>query len=352
MNNSQLQVNQIEVGYAQHTIISELSFSLTQGDIACLLGPSGCGKSTLLRAIAGFEPVRNGEIVLHGRQVSSSKTTVQPEKRKVGMVFQDFALFPHLTVARNVTFGLRGFSVAEQQQRVDHLLELVGLADFKHAYPHQLSGGQQQRVALIRAIAPRPELLLLDEPFSSMDIELREQLAFEVRALLKQDGITAIMVTHDQMEAFAFADWVGVMQQGQLLQWGSAYELYHQPVNHFVAEFIGQGVLLAGKVQDSHQIMTDLGMLKNGKLPSHITIGDDIHVLLRPDDVIYDGNSPVKGKIIEKRFRGAEYLYTLQLQNGSEVFCLVPSHHHNHALHEEIGVQLDIEHLVVLSMEK
>jgi len=348
MNTQQLQVNQIEVGYGQHTIIPELSFSLAQGDIACLLGPSGCGKSTLLRAIAGFEPVRDGEIILHGRQVSSAKMTVQPEKRKVGMVFQDFALFPHLTVARNVAFGLRGFTASEQQQRVDHLLELVDLTAFKQAYPHQLSGGQQQRVALIRAIAPRPELLLLDEPFSSMDIELREQLAFEVRALLKQDGITAIMVTHDQMEAFAFADWVGVMQQGQLLQWGSAYDLYHKPANHFVAEFIGQGVLLSGKVESEQKINTELGLL-SGKLPSGVSVGDDIHVLLRPDDVVYDGNSPVKGEIIEKRFRGAEYLYTLELANGTEVFCLVPSHHHSHDLHEKIGIQLDIEHLVVLN---
>jgi iron(III) transport system ATP-binding protein len=204
-------------------------------------------------------------------------------------------------------------------------------------------------VALIRAIAPRPELLLLDEPFSSMDIELREQLAFEVRALLKQDGITAIMVTHDQMEAFAFADWVGVMQQGRLLQWGSAYDLYHKPANHFVAEFIGQGMLIYGKIKSEQGINTELGLL-NGKLPSNVNIGDEVHVLLRPDDVVYDRNSAVKGKIIEKRFRGAEYLYTLQLANGAEVFCLVPSHHH-HDLNEEIGVQLDIEHLVVLGME-
>jgi len=156
------------------------------------------------------------------------------------------------------------------------------------------------------------------------------------------------MVTHDQMEAFAFADWVGVMQQGQLLQWGSAYDLYHKPATHFVAEFIGQGVLIYGEVKSEQHINTELGLL-NGKLPSHLNIGDEVHILLRPDDVVYDDNSTVKGQIIEKRFRGAEYLYTLQLPNGTEVLCLVPSHHHNHNLSEEIGIQLDIEHLVILN---
>jgi iron(III) transport system ATP-binding protein len=236
----------LEHAYGTHPVVRGMSFSLAAGGIGCLLGPSGCGKTTVLRCLAGFEPVRAGTIALSGRVVSSTERVVPPEARGIGMVFQDYALFPHLDVMRNVAFGLGKAAPAERDKRTRRMLELVGLADAGGAYPHELSGGQQQRVALARALAPEPELLLLDEPFSNLDVDLRERLSVEVRAILKDAGITAILVTHDQHEAFAIADEVGVMTEGRIEQWDTAYDIYHRPRTRFVADFIGQGVFVRG----------------------------------------------------------------------------------------------------------
>ncbi|MBP7983930.1 MAG: ABC transporter ATP-binding protein, partial [Chromatiaceae bacterium] len=225
----QLEIKGVSVAYGDTTIVHGVDLHLEGGDIGCLLGPSGCGKTTLLRAVAGFEPVATGEIWLQGRLVARPGFGLPPEERRAGMVFQDFALFPHLSVARNIAFGLRHQGRQERQTRVAELLDLIGLPGSGAKYPHQLSGGQQQRIALARAMAPRPDILLLDEPFSSMDVELREQLAREVRELLKRDGVTAILVTHDQFEAFAMADQIAVLFGGRLHQVASGFELYHEP---------------------------------------------------------------------------------------------------------------------------
>jgi iron(III) transport system ATP-binding protein len=261
------------------------------------------------------------------------------------MVFQDYALFPHLTVADNVVFGLRGVRNGERTRRVRELLALVGLPDYGRFYPHQLSGGQQQRVALARALAPRPRLLLLDEPFASLDIELREQLAREVRVILHNEGTTALMVTHDQLEAFAMADQIGVLQEGRLAQWDSGYNLYHRPANRFVADFIGRGVLLHGRVLDGEQVETELGIIR-GTLPQGCHSGCLVDALVRPDDIVHDDASSLVGEVTDKAFRGAEFLYTVQLRSGVKVLCLAPSHH-DRAIGERIGIRLDIDHLVV-----
>jgi iron(III) transport system ATP-binding protein len=326
-------------------VIDEVEFSLACGGIGCLLGPSGCGKTSLLRAIAGFEPVASGEIRLQGRTVASPARLVAPEQRNIGMVFQDFALFPHLNVEQNVAFGLKKWNARERDARVDELLQLVGLGAWRDAYPHQLSGGQQQRVALIRAMAPRPEILLLDEPFSSLDSDLREQIAREVRAILKRDGVTAILVTHDHMEAFAMADRIAVLGEGRMHQWDIPYNIYHEPANRFVADFVGQGAMLPGRVTEERRIETELGEVL-GTLPDECKPGCEVEVLLRPDDVIHDDDSPLKLTVAERAFRGAEYLYTLRLESGREILCMVQSHH-NHALGERIGVRLDLKHLAV-----
>lgn len=341
---TQLEVRHASVAYDGKSVVEGVSFDLRAGDIGCLLGPSGCGKTSLLRAIAGFEPLAEGQIHLHGRCVSRPGMTLAPEKRRVGMVFQDFALYPHLNVEKNVAFGLRGLGKVKRRQRVDGLLRLVGLEDMRRYYPHQLSGGQQQRVALIRAMAPRPDILLLDEPFSGLDVDLREQLAREVRDILKRDGITAILVTHDQFEAFAMADFIGVLGEGRLRQWASGYELYHQPVDRFVADFIGQGAMLPGSVIDAQRIETALGRVE-GQLHQELTPGSRVEVLLRPDDLVPDDASPLRLEVVEKVFRGAEYLYTLKLTGGARVLCLAPSHH-DCRVGEHMGVRLDIGHLV------
>ena len=335
-----------------HEAVRGLSFSLERGTIGCLLGPSGCGKTTVLRCIAGFETPRAGRILLNGVVVSSAQTSLPPEKRRIGMVFQEHALFPHLTAARNIAFGLSHGDVSEK--RVQELALLTGITELLGKYPHELSGGQQQRVALARALAPRPELLLLDEPFSNLDTGLRERLSHELRDIIKASGATAVLVTHDQNEAFAMADEVGVVHQGRIEQWDSAYNLYHRPVNRFVADFVGQGVFLPARAHGSGQLEIELGVLE-GNIPSGCQIGCDAcgkgclaDVLLRPDDVVHDDDAPTRAEVVHKAFRGAEIMYTLKLESGRKVLALVPSHH-NHALGERIGIRLDVDHVVAFA---
>ena len=339
-----LEVDTVTVGYGAKLVVQETGFCLEPGSLGCLLGPSGCGKTTLLRAVAGFEPVRGGRIRLGGETVSEPGYTLAPERRGVGMVFQDFALFPHLSVADNMGFGLRGWSRAERKARIGQLLEIIGLPDARAMYPHQLSGGQQQRVALGRALAPRPRLLLLDEPFSGLDVELREGLAREVRAILQQEGTTALMVTHDQLEAFAWADQIGVMHAGRIAQWDAAYDLYHRPADRFVADFIGQGVLLRGTVREGRWVETELGLI-GGELPAGCRPGCEMEVLIRPDDVAL-ADRGVTAEVIDRAFRGAEYLYTLRLPSGARVLCLTHSHN-AHAVGGQVFLRLQADHLVM-----
>jgi iron(III) transport system ATP-binding protein len=347
----QLTVDNLRHSYGSKEVVRGLGFSLERGVIGCLLGPSGCGKTTVLRCIAGFEAVQEGSVSIAGRVVSAPGTLVPPEERRVGMVFQDYALFPHLKVAENIGFGLRGASHGERRARAAELAEMVGLAAELDKYPHEISGGQQQRVALARALAPKPELLLLDEPFSNLDVELRERLSVEVRDIIKASGATAVLVTHDQQEAFAMADEIGVLHEGHIQQWDSAYNLYHRPANRFVADFVGQGVFLPARVINAHSVEIELGVLE-GDIPSSCRQGCTAcgkgclaEILLRPDDVIHDDAAPTQAEVVHKAFRGAEILYTLRLASGRRVLALVPSHH-NHALGEKIGIRLDVDHVV------
>ena len=235
-----LEINNINCRYDDQVIINDLSFAVEARQIVSLLGPSGCGKTTALRAIAGLEPIHSGQIRLDGTVLSAPGMTLPPEQRHVGMVFQDYALFPHLTVSRNIAFGLHGRDKAEIEDSVRQLLTLVQLTNHADKYPHQLSGGQQQRVALARALAPNPRILLMDEPFSNLDTEMRRSLSREVRDILIKRQTSAILVTHDQDEAFAVADVTGIMLNGDLQQWGQAGDLRDYPANAFVARFIGR----------------------------------------------------------------------------------------------------------------
>jgi len=345
-----LELQQLAHAYADHTVVDGLSLHLAAGTIGCLLGPSGCGKTTVLRCIAGFERPDGGLIRLGGDALSGPGLHVPTEQRRIGMVFQNYALFPHLTVAENIAFGLHAMPSAARARRVDELLVLVGLPSQTTRYPHELSGGQQQRVALARALAPRPRLLLLDEPFSSLDVDLRERLAAEVGAILRAEGTTAILVTHDQHEAFAMADEIGVMQHGRIQQWDTPYNLYHRPLNRFVADFVGQGAFVPGQVLAGGAIRIELGVLRHAALNAAMgwNSGDTVSVLLRPDDIVHDDASVVTAEVVAKAFRGAEFLYTLRLGSGQEVLSLVPSHH-DHAMGERIGIRLDVDHVVAFS---
>ncbi|GGX41920.1 ABC transporter ATP-binding protein [Undibacterium squillarum] len=341
---SLLQVQHLRHAYQDRTTLHDLSFELQQGEIACLLGPSGCGKTTALRCIAGFEAVQDGQILLNGKLVSRQGMTLPPQHRKIGMVFQDYALFPHLTVAANVRLGLHQTDRQSAVRRVSEMLEITGLQHYAGAYPHELSGGQQQRVALARALAPSPDLILMDEPFSNLDTELRVKLSAEVRSLLKAQGSTAIIVTHDQHEAFALADQIGLLQHGIMQQWGAAYDLYHRPRNPFVANFIGEGVLLPALACEQDCVHPAFGELR-GSLSEQFQKDEAVNVLIRPDDIVHDDSSPIQARVISKAFRGAEFLYTLELQDGTRVLSLVPSHH-DHALGEAIGIRIEVDHLI------
>ncbi|MBX3347368.1 MAG: ABC transporter ATP-binding protein [Nitrospira sp.] len=311
-----LELRSISCAYdSSRPAVRDMSFSVREGEILCLLGPSGCGKTTVLRAIAGFEPVRSGEILLSGRVVSSPSETVPTEHRRIGMVFQEYALFPHLRVADNIAFGLNHLPRAEQKRRVDEMLCLTGLEGFDRRFPHELSGGQQQRVALSRALVQNPVLLLLDEPFSNLDPDMASRMRQEVHTLLRQMKTTSIMVTHDHDEAFAMADRIAVLNQGVLEQIDSPELIYHLPATRFVADFVGQADFIAGQI---HQglVHTEIGTFPNTINASE---GDDVAVMIRPDDVHLLPNKSAEPRIVARQFRGSENLYRVQLPSGQIV---------------------------------
>ena len=345
-DNCLLNIKEVSAFHQHQQVLDLISLQVSAQDIVCLLGPSGCGKTTLLRAIAGLHDISQGSIEIDNITICTANNSIAPEQRNVGMMFQDLALFPHLTVLENISYGIRKQSKQYIKDQTQHVMELVEIAnEHFHKYPHELSGGQQQRVALARALAPKPDILLLDEPFSSLDPDLREQLASQVRKILKHEKTTAVLVTHDQHEAFAMADWVGVMNQGKIIQYDTPYNIYHQPVSRFVADFVGLGNLIPAIVKDDKSLATVFGTL-HGNIDPAFAPGDEVDLLVRPDDIPHDDSSQVTATVEEKRFLGAEFLYTLRLPNGHQVLCYAPSHH-DHAIGKPLGIGLDLEHLVL-----
>jgi iron(III) transport system ATP-binding protein len=340
-----LELNDIHCSYQEQAVVNGLSLHIRPGMLSCLLGPSGCGKTTVLRAIAGFEPVKQGEIRLNERCISRPGHTLPAESRHLGMVFQDYALFPHLSVADNVAFGLRNQSRRERRRAASRFLELVGLSGYELRFPHELSGGQQQRVAVARALAPQPQLLLLDEPFSNLDVDLRERLATDVRDILKEQGTAAIFVTHDQHEAFVMGERIAVMHSGRILQWDTPFAVYHEPADRFVADFIGQGRFVDGVLVEPDRVDTELGVLQ-GNLAYTWPKGRKVDVLLRPDDVRLCQDAALRATITDRAFKGAETLYTLRLASGQEILSLVPSHQ-DHSPGQQIGICLNVNHLIL-----
>jgi iron(III) transport system ATP-binding protein len=339
-----LELREVSRHFPGVAAVDRLSLVVGAGRIGCLLGPSGSGKTTVLRAIAGFERPDSGEVLADEEVLSGRGTWVPPERRRIGMVFQDFALFPHLSAVANVAFGLRDANRGSRRSRAIELLALVGLAAEVDRFPHELSGGQQQRVALARALAPRPRLVLLDEPFSNLDADVRMELAQYVRTALVAEGATALLVTHDQREAFAIADEIGVLRAGRLEQWDAPWNLYHSPATRFVADFVGEGSFIQGTVLGPGRVSTELGVIE-GQLTTEQPPGTHVDLLLRPDDVIHDDMSELQAEVVERAFRGAQFRYTLRLPSGATALSFVPSHH-DHAIGERIGIRLDAQHLV------
>ncbi len=326
--------------------VADLSLTLAQGELLAILGPSGCGKTTTLRLLAGFERPDSGEVWVAGRKVSGGGAWSPPEKRRIGMVFQDYALFPHLTAAQNIAFGLRSLSGRERNSRVAELLEVVGLAELGHRYPHQLSGGQQQRVALARALAPRPAAILLDEPFNSLDASSRAYMRAEVREILRRENTAAILVTHDQAEAFALADRVAVLNMGKLEQVDTPTELYHAPRTRFVARFLGLADFLPAEIT-AQAVRTDAGHVSNPGLPPCASA----ELLMRPEEVGLVADAASAAIVVGREFRGSALTYTVKLPCGLNIRSERPSTE-LYQLGARVRPELRPSHLVLFEGEQ
>lgn len=307
-----------------HAVVADVSFGLGRGELGSLLGPSGSGKSTLLRAIAGLAPIAGGRITLRGVDVSTARRSIPPEERRIGVVFQDLALFPHLDVAGNVGFGLAHLNRGRRAARVAEMLERFELAAFARRRPHELSGGQQQRVAIARALAPSPDLLLLDEPFSSLDADLRARLRVEIRRILRELGVTALLVTHDHAEALGFADRVGVLIAARLRQWAAPEEVYRRPADAAVAAFVGEGRLIDGTVDAHGRLVTVIGTL-DSEAPTPRS-GDRRRVLVRPQQIDVSTAGPGSpARVVRAEFAGAETMLELEAVDGTRLAARAPA---------------------------
>jgi iron(III) transport system ATP-binding protein len=312
--------------------LNHISLTLAKGDILALLGPSGCGKTSLLRSIAGFDRPQSGTITIGGKLVSDRDTYLPPEQRGIGIVFQDYALFPHLNIAENISFGLNQLAPVDRQQRVTEVLELVRLQGLEKRYPYELSGGQQQRIALARALAPKPQLMLLDEPLSNLDIQVRSHLREEIRDILKAAGTSAIFVTHDREEALFVADFVAVMQSGQIEQLGTPEEIYTQPASRFVAQFVTQAHFFPARRQGD-TVETEIG---NFEIPAHYP-EEVSEIAIRPEESILTLSETGLLRIRTRRFIGREYQYCLQTTSGNEFHIRMPAE-----LPLPVGARVDV----------
>ncbi|NJK38401.1 MAG: ABC transporter ATP-binding protein [Oscillatoriales cyanobacterium RM2_1_1] len=315
--------------------VDNISLQLGPGDILGLLGPSGCGKTTLLRIIAGFEYPQQGIVEMAGNVISDGRNAIPPEQRGIGMVFQDYALFPHLTVARNIAFGLqplKKISGRQMQLRIQEVLDLVSLSGLDHRYPHELSGGQQQRVALARALAPCPPVVLLDEPLSNLDVQVRLKLRQELREILKTAGTSAIFVTHDQEEALSISDWVAVMQQGRLEQFGTPEEIYQSPNSRFVAEFVTQANFIPAQRRDQvwhtelgnfavEVYLEQLGCACVRPEPFNLAHFDQVELMIRQEDFSLQPDINGNALIRDRQFLGRDHYYGLQLPSGKSLMA-------------------------------
>lgn len=341
-----VEICQLQCGYQEQTILQDISFTLAERNILALLGASGCGKTTLLKVIAGLLPIEHGQIYLHGQKVQDGRKGLDPELRGVGFIFQDYALFPHMTVHDNLMFGLRPLRLktVEAAKRITAMLATVGLVGMEKRYPHELSGGQQQRVAIARALVCRPKLMLLDEPFSNIDSQLRIPLIREIRQLLQEQEVAAIFVTHNKEEAFTFADELAVFRQGRIVQKGGASDVYHRPQNRYVAEFFGEGNAISVRRNSICSVMTPWGELHTDPLPSG---EDNLILFVRPQwlEILPEG----EGVLLEQQFLGTHAHCRVHWQgmilNAWHADCLVLNSTH-------VGLRLRAHHPVIFTHQQ
>ena len=344
MSDIKLKLRNVNVTLDSKTVLDNVNLDVKDGDIVALMGSSASGKTSLIRSIAGFHNITSGTIYIDDMVVDNSSRREDVSKRNVGVIFQDLALFPHLTVRENICFGLNNLHKQKMLDRAEKLEVLLNINNIYNRYPDQISGGQQQRVAIARAIAPRPKLLLLDEPFSALDYELKEGLMKDLKTLIKSENITAILITHSSDEAFKMSDKIAFISENTITQYANPYDLYHKPSSREIANFFGISSYIKATVKDSSHVSTILGELVTST--EGYNTGDEIRMLVRPDDIIHDDDALTSAKVIEKTFRGSDFLYKLELKDKQIVFCYAPSHH-NHNINEVIGVKLELDHLVV-----
>ena len=341
-----LEIENISLNIDGNLILDNLELSVKEHEIISIIGPSASGKSSLLRVIAGFENVNSGKVKLNNLIVDDTSKIVEPQNRNIGIIFQDLALFPHLNCEDNILFGISKSSITQKSERLNRLSSLLDISGILKKYPHDISGGQQQRIAIARAVAPRPEILLLDEPFSALDEELKETLLSHVKKLLIEENITTIVITHNIKEAFQLSDKSAYLDKKKIIQFDTAYNLYHKPLTKEIAHFCGIGSFIKGSIIDNNHVYTDLGTFFGDT--TKFSRGSNVMVMIRPDDIIHDDDSSKSAKVIEKNFHGSDFLYKLELNTGEIVFCYTPSHH-NHSINEVIGIKPEIDHLILFN---
>ena len=344
MSNDKLNLQSVRIALDSKVILDDVNLKIDTGEIVSLMGSSASGKTSLIRSIAGFHNISSGVIQIDGQIVDDSIRRSDVGMRNVGVIFQDLALFPHLTVRENICFGLNNIDSAQQLNRAKKLEGLLSIENITNRYPNQISGGQQQRVAIARAIAPKPNLLLLDEPFSALDYELKDNLMNDIMKLIKSENITAILITHSAEEAFKMSDKIAFISNNTITQFANPYDIYHRPVSKEIANFFGISSYIEAKITDSSHINCILGDFVG--MVDQYNKDDKVDLLIRPDDIIHDDNSLFFAKVTEKTFRGSDFLYELELKDGQKIFCYAPSHH-NHQVNEVIGIKLDLDHLVI-----
>ena len=344
MSNDKLNLQSVKILLDSKVILDDVNLKIDNGEIISLMGSSASGKTSLIRSIAGFHNISSGTIQIDGQVVDDSIRRSDVAMRNVGVIFQDLALFPHLTVRENICFGLNNVDSAQQQNRAKKLEDLLSIENITDRYPNQISGGQQQRVAIARAIAPKPNLLLLDEPFSALDYELKDNLMNDIMKLIKSENITAILITHSAEEAFKMSDKIAFISNNTITQFANPYDMYHRPNSKEIANFFGISSYITAKITDSSHINCILGDFVG--MVDQYNKDDKVELLIRPDDIIHDDNSLFSAKVTEKTFRGSDFLYKLELKDGQNIFCYAPSHH-NHQVNEVIGIKLDLDHLVI-----
>ena len=349
MSKKYVEINNVDFKAGNIIRVKNVSFNIEKkGDIVCLLGPSGIGKTTILRSIAGLEKIEKGFIKLKSRIISSEKNHIEPENRNISLAFQENSLFPHYTVEKNIYFGTER-KIKNTKIDPKKIIKLLNIGKLLHKYPHQISAGEAQRVSLTRSLVSNPDLLLLDEPLSNIDENFKEEIQVKLKQILNQNKITTIIVTHDSNEAFYLADKCGIILDGKLKQFDEPYNVYHSPNSISIVNFLNRGVLIPAKVTGEYTLENqDLGLIKGNFINNH-KVGSKVKLLIQPEDLEHDDKSSLQLDIVDKKFKGTNYVYTLKTNSNKLISVFVHSHHvHQHQVNDKFGIKkpIHIKHLV------